>query len=139
MYIYIHIYVYTYIYIHNYIRSHFGSPIMAAEVDWDDVGANDGLDADGGDEIVPVVAVAVPPRACDVLAIRPAPAARQPRKSRWTYVIPTPKARSIPDGMLAASRMRDHRASQLAHFKQHQTKEVVEAALVKLRALGLLR
>ena len=61
------------------------------------------------------------------------------RKSRWLTWIPTPKRRTRDEELLAASRMRDHKALRYHRDRKVTCEKKIQEALAKLRRLGMLR
>ena len=119
------------------------------DVDWDDIlagGDDEGAAAlaepadDLADDHADARALALPAHGGGELAIPAlAKAAPKARASRWSVWIPSPRLRTREQELLAAARLRDHKALKLHSDRRAREQRVVEEAMEKMRSLGMLR
>ena len=121
---------------------------MAEDVDWDDVLPGEPAQGPAGDGAV----AALPPHAqlggpagpavaqsLAVAVAMPAAADVRVRRSRWTTRIPAPRKRDRLEQLLAAARMRDHKAARRTVVERKKTQEMFREALARMRETGILR
>ena len=121
---------------HSFVQHSSLSHATMGDVNWDDglLPSASGADNDAhADDVV----ILVPLPADDVVERPPCARARPPRqsarRSRWKVRLPHPKGRSYEQHCLAASRMRDARATRSGLLKNMRIQHEVRQALGTLR------
>ena len=120
---------------------------MESDIDWEDILPSLASDTEDGDKdiIVPVAAEADAAHDRMLAAIglvsasQPAPVQARANPSRWSIALPAPGSQNKVEQCLAASRMRDAKASMHTAKTSTLCKKAVDVGLATLRAMGLLR